>query len=88
MFMTVAAARGDDSLGIPWKEDRLTYVAQDEDLGKALQKICSSLGIQSVISDDVSGKISGRFDAVDADQFFVTLMQAYGLIWYYDGNAL
>ncbi len=73
---------------IPWPKAHFTRISQGEDLAMLLMDFCSSMGIKAIIDPGVKGKVNGRFKDYTPQNFFRQIVDAYGLIAYYDGQVL
>jgi type II secretory pathway component GspD/PulD (secretin) len=84
-FFTGATASAAD---IPWKTNsRFQYVAKNKNLKELLQEFSASQGIAVVMTEDVDGKVNGRFNTVP-QAMLELLAGRHGLLWYYDGAHL
>ena len=73
---------------IKWADKTYSHLSQEENLVDLLRDFCSSQGISVVLSEKVSGTISGRFYDYSPDDFLKHIASAYGLVWYFDGSVL
>ena len=80
----VAPARAAE---VPWNNQRVDLSAENEPLNQFLVRFFARLRIPAVASEQVSGKVSGRFNQ-RADVLFRELADSYGLTWYFDGGTM
>lgn len=73
---------------IPWSKESYTHYSQAESLSSLLNSFFASQGINSVISNDVRGVLSGNFIHQDPKTFFEGMVQVNSLVWFYDGNHM
>ncbi|HVJ68599.1 MAG TPA: type III secretion system outer membrane ring subunit SctC, partial [Caulifigura sp.] len=73
---------------IPWNPGQLSHVAKSEPIGDLLREFASDQAIPIVISDKVTGTISGQFGPAPPRQFLDEITQRNGLIWAYDGTTI
>ncbi|CAM2065476.1 type III secretion system outer membrane ring subunit SctC [Sulfidibacter corallicola] len=73
---------------IPWKSTSYTVQVREESLTMVMQNFCADQGIVAVISENVVGKVSGKFTKLAPSDFLDQMTSAYGLIWYFDGAVL
>lgn len=73
---------------VPWKNDTYSHISNGENLAELLRNFCSAQELRMVVSEKVSGTVSGRFLRVPPEIFLKNICAAYGLLWYYDGSAL
>lgn len=73
---------------IPWKTNsRFQYVAKNKNLKELLQIFSASQGLAVVMTEDVDGKVNGRFNT-KPQAMLELLAGRHGLLWYYDGAQL
>ncbi|MBO1322586.1 type III secretion system outer membrane ring subunit SctC [Acanthopleuribacter pedis] len=73
---------------IPWKPEKYSLQVREEALNTVLQNFCADQGIYTIISEQITGTVSGQFTQLDPADFLNRLTAAYNLIWYYDGTVL
>jgi type III secretion protein C len=73
---------------VPWKSAVYSHISNGEDLADLLRNFCSAHDLSAVLSEKVSGTVSGRFLRMPPEVFLKNICTAYGLLWYYDGGAL
>ena len=77
-----------DASRIPFSDSVYTLIAEEEPLPVVLRNFCAAQGITAVISQKVTGAVSGSFEAMNPKDFLREFTRAYGLVWYYDGSVL
>ena len=73
---------------VPWKSAVYSHISNGEDLAELLRNFCAAHDLSAVLSERVSGTVSGRFLRIPPGVFLKNICAAYGLLWYYDGGAL
>lgn len=71
----------------PWPEQPILMQVQDQSLREFFGGFGSLTGVRILLSERVTGTISGRFDGPPA-RVFGNVVSAYGLLTYYDGTAV
>ena len=74
--------------GIKWKTPAYSLVARDMPLRQALDTFGVAQGMSVVMSDQVSGNLSGDFKDIAPQEFLDRISTTHNLIWYYDGTSL
>src|SRR5690349_16836398 len=74
--------------GIPWADYDLSHVANNEAIVDLLREFANDQGMPIVVSEKVTGTISGQFGPLHPKKFLDAITQNNGLIWVYDGTAL
>ncbi len=72
---------------IPWQSERYTLTVDQAPIPQVLKNFAADQGVSIEIAEDVSGDVSGRFEA-PPQQFLETFTQTNGLAWYYDRTKL
>lgn len=70
-----------------WIHQRFSYETAGRSLPEVLRDFGAALAIPTVVSDAVEGRVRGRFES-SAGEFLNGLMGSFGIIWYFDGQAL
>lgn len=73
---------------VPWKSATYTKVAANQLLTDVLREFGADQDLPVVISEKVTGSVSGRFANLTPLKFLNDITQANGLIWYYDGQVI
>ena len=73
---------------LPWKSETYTLVARQMSLRSALESFSVAQGIPILLSDHVTGVLSGDFKDVPSGEFLDRIAAVNNLTWYYDGTAL
>lgn len=76
-----------DAAQVPWHSRTFKYVADHKDLKEVLRDLSASQSLTTWISPEVTGTLSGKFDA-SPQKFLDDLAATYGFVWYYDGAVL
>ena len=89
MFASCASASGKlASKRLPWKSPDYTLVARQMPIRSALESFSVAQGIPILLSDRVTGVLSGDFKSVPPADFLDRISAVHNLTWYYDGTAL
>ncbi len=73
---------------IPWNPGQLSHVANSEPIGDLLREFASDQALPIVISEKVTGTVSGQFGPSPPRQFLDEVTQKNGLIWAFDGTTI
>lgn len=73
---------------LPWKNSEYTLVARQMPIRSALESFSVAQGIPILLSDRVTGVLSGDFKSVTPADFLDRISAVHNLTWYYDGTAL
>lgn len=73
---------------IPWKTETYSLVARSMSLRQVIETFTAAEGIASVLSDSISGIISGDFSDIPCAEFLDRLCALHNLSWYWDGATL
>lgn len=73
---------------ISWKEDNYSHFSDQEPLSDLLKAFAASQDIPIVVSPKVKDVVSLHFKLRKPVDIFQELVKTYGLIWYYDKEAL
>lgn len=73
---------------LPWKSETYTLVARQMSIRSALESFSVAQGIPILLSDRVTGVLSGDFKDVAPAEFLDRISAIHNLTWYYDGTAL
>ena len=73
---------------LPWKTETYTLLAREMPLREVLSTFGTAQGISVVMSEQVTGRVSGDFRDVPPLEFLERITTLYNLIWYYDGAIL
>lgn len=65
-----------------------SYYAEQQDISTVLVQFAKSQGFSSQISPSVEGKISGRFENTDPNEFLGSIHSAFQVSWYHIGKTL
>jgi type III secretion protein C len=74
--------------GANWVKQPYAHYADKEPIVELLQQFGSSLGIPTIISKEVTGIVSGKFEEASAKIFLNNISSVHNLIWYHDGTVL
>jgi type II secretory pathway component GspD/PulD (secretin) len=73
---------------LPWKDEKYSHFSDGEPLGEMLKTLASLQDIPIVISPKVKEVVSLHVIDRKPAEIFAELVRNYGLIWYYDKEAL
>ncbi len=85
-FALVSSAAIADSGG--WQDERYNIVIRDQDLGDVLVQFGALVGVPVVVSEDVSGSVSVRFEEASGEEIVTALAREFALDWRYDGRRI
>jgi type III secretion protein C len=70
-----------------WQGASIHYAVNGAPLPDVLRDVLAVEGLSADIGRDVKGPVNGRFDDTPGN-VFIQLVEAYGLVWYFDGKAM
>jgi type III secretion protein C len=70
-----------------WQGAPIHYAVNGAPLPDVLRDVLAVEGLSADIGRDVKGAVNGRFDDTPGN-VFTQLIEAYGLVWYFDGKAM
>jgi len=73
---------------IPWPSGNYYHFSKDQDLAELLNDFCSAQGISVIVSPTIKETVNGRFSDIAPAQFWQDMVNAYSLIWFFDGSIL
>ena len=71
-----------------WSDQTYTHFSKNEPLIDMLEAMALDQDLPIVVSDNVTDNISAYFKQKKASDIFLTLKRTYGLVAYFDGDAL
>ena len=77
-----------NSFGASVFKTPFSYYAEQQDIHAVLIQFAKSQGYTAAVSPQVEGKISGRFDSVNPDDFLESIHSAFQISWYLRGKTL
>lgn len=73
---------------VPWVDERYSHFSDQEPLADMLKTLAAFQGIPIVVSPKVKDVVSLHFQEKFPEDIFLEVAKTYGLIWYYDKEAL
>jgi type II secretory pathway component GspD/PulD (secretin) len=73
---------------VPWKDGKYSHFSDQEPLSDMLKALAGFQDIPIVVSPKVKDVVSLHFKEQKPQEIFNELAKTYGLIWYYDKEAL
>ena len=70
-----------------WHGAPIHYAVNGAPLPDVLRDVLAVEGMSADVGRDVKGSVNGRFDDTPGN-VFTQLVEAYGLVWYFDGKAM
>jgi type III secretion protein C len=70
-----------------WQGSPIHYSVNGAALPDVLRDVLAVEGLSADIGREVKGPVNGRFDDTPGN-VFIQLVEAYGLVWYFDGKAM
>jgi type III secretion protein C len=70
-----------------WHGAPMHYAVNGAPLSDVLRDVLAVEGLSADVGRDVKGAVNGRFDDTPGN-VFTQLVEAYGLVWYFDGKAM
>jgi type II secretory pathway component GspD/PulD (secretin) len=87
-FLLVLAGCAAMAAPVPWKGDNYSHFSDQEPLAELLKTLVSLQDLPIVVSPKVKEVVSLHFQGKKPEEIFNELVRNYGLIWYYDKEAL
>ena len=90
MISVSGAVAGESSAAkkLPWKSSEYTLIARQMPIRSALESFSVAQGIPILLSERVTGVLSGDFKGIGPGEFLDRISAVHNLTWYYDGTAL
>ncbi|MDR1590699.1 MAG: hypothetical protein LBR92_01750 [Puniceicoccales bacterium] len=88
MIHSMALAEGDPADHLPWKTSGYYHFAKDQDLKELIRNFCAMQSMDVIVSDNISDVVNGKFSDVTPCQFWKDIVNAYGLVWFFDGSMM
>lgn len=70
-----------------WRAEAVHYLARNTPLSDVLREVANAGGLQIEVARGLKGPVNGEFDEPPS-RVFARLIEAYGLVWYYDGHII
>jgi type III secretion protein C len=70
-----------------WRPEAMHYFARDTPLPEVLREVVSAGGLQVQVAAAVKDPVNGAFNEAP-ERVFASLIEAYGLAWYFDGHVV
>jgi type III secretion protein C len=83
-----APLSGSVAASLPLPEGVYPYSVVEQDLPMILREFGQNIGVATVVSPKVQGRLRGRLARTTAQGFLDNLCEAYALDWYFDGYTL
>jgi type III secretion protein C len=81
-----AEGEGSIASAIPWPKIQYIIVAQNREVSDVLSELAQQHGVRSVVSQNVKGRISGRFENIPPGDLLSQLSRSFNLVWmFYNG---
>lgn len=76
------------SASIPWPKIKYLIVAQNREVADVIAELSQQHGIRTVISPNVKGRISGRFEDIPPASLLSQLSKSFNLVWMFHNGIL
>lgn len=73
---------------LPWNDKPYSHYSDEEPLAEMLQTLAANQGTPITISEKVVDTVSLHYKNKPSKTIFEDVAKTYGLIWYYDGEAI
>jgi type III secretion protein C len=81
-----AEGEGTVAATIPWPKIQYIIIAQNREVSEVLSELTQQHGVRSVVSPNVKGRISGRFENIPPGDLLSQLSRSFNLVWmFYNG---
>jgi type III secretion protein C len=88
MIDSVVFAEGDPADRLPWKTAEYYHFAKNQELKELIRNFCVMQSMDVILSDNISDVVNGKFSNVTPHQFWKDIINAYGLVWFFDGSMM
>lgn len=86
--MMVCACQMISAAPLPWNDEPYSHYSDEEPLAEMLKTLSANQGTPITISTRVEDVVSMHYKNEPSKVIFEDLAKTYGLIWYYDGEAI
>jgi type III secretion protein C len=83
-----AEAEAGIAAAIPWPKIQYIIVAQNREVSDVLSELAQQHGVRSVVSPNVKGRISGRFENIPPGDLLSQLSRSFNLVWMFSNGIL
>lgn len=73
---------------LDWSKEPYTHYSDQEPLREFLNELAATQKTPIVISEKVDSVVSGYYREMAAEDIFLSVAKAHGLLWYFDGDTL
>lgn len=87
-FLLLGVVLPAGAASVPWQDKSYSHFSDEEPLSKMLETLAAVQDIPIVISPEIDEVVSLHFKEKKPADIFAELVSNYGLIWYYDQEAL
>jgi type III secretion protein C len=88
LLIFYAPLTGSAAASLPLPEGVYPYSVVEQDLPTVLREFGQNVGVATVVSPKVQGRLRGRLTQTTAQGFLDNLCESYALDWYFDGYTL
>ncbi|MDR1435567.1 MAG: hypothetical protein LBI77_04150 [Puniceicoccales bacterium] len=81
-------AEGDPADHLPWRTAEYYHFAKNQELKELVRSFCTMQSMDAVVSETVEDVVNGKFSNVTPYQFWKDIVNAYGLVWFFDGSMM
>ncbi|MDR0590711.1 MAG: hypothetical protein LBG09_02575 [Puniceicoccales bacterium] len=85
---SMALTEGDPADRLPWKTAEYYHFAKNQELKELIRNFCVMQSMDVIVSDKVADVVNGKFSNVTPHQFWKDIINAYGLVWFFDGSMM
>ncbi|MDR2812685.1 MAG: hypothetical protein LBB05_02800 [Puniceicoccales bacterium] len=88
MVNSMVFTKGDPVDHLPLKTSGYYHFAKDQDLKELIRNFFSMQSMDVIVSDNIGDMVNGKFSDVTPRQFWKDIVNAYGLVWFFDGSMM
>ncbi|MDR1907123.1 MAG: hypothetical protein LBQ03_02845 [Puniceicoccales bacterium] len=88
MINSMTFAEGNPADHLPWKTSGYYHFAKNQDLKELIRNFCAMQSMDVIVSDNIGDIVNGKFSDVTPCQFWKDIVNAYGLVWFFDGSMM
>lgn len=86
--LIMCACQVGNAAPLPWNDKPYSHYSDEEPLAEMLGSLASNQGTPITISEKVVNVVSMHYKNKPSKEIFEDIAKTYGLIWYYDGEAI
>ncbi len=86
--LVVCSCQTGNTAPLPWNDKPYSHYSDEEPLAEMLESLAANQGTPITVSEKVDDVVSMHYKNKPSKVIFEDVAKTYGLIWYYDGEAI